>query len=325
MDPSDRTRPRSPMIRIGLRRRRSTQAPAGRPNRMNGRNSAVPSSPTSKALASSSRIAISGNPNSVTWVPSWLIVSAVHSFRNAGWRHRLRGPGRNRRFEIGAAGEPSPPATGFAPFRFRPRLWRPGLLRPPLDGPGDRHERRVDSFGSFGRMLALPIRLEHLLDLLSDADQLVGSDPGVRLLERRGLAPHGLEPMLAGEEVADHPLVVLDPPPRQGAHRGEDLGTVLDLFGDAVAGGERPPPPLPSILGRDLFHEAELGEAPQVVTARGGALLRRLRTLRGGGGPEVLEVDQDGGAGGMRQRPHHFRVRELHVISERHVSKIYFQ
>ena len=34
-------RPRSPTIRIGRRRRRSTQTPAGRLSRMNGRNSIV--------------------------------------------------------------------------------------------------------------------------------------------------------------------------------------------------------------------------------------------------------------------------------------------
>ena len=40
-------RPRSPTIRIGRRRRRSTQTPAGRLSRMNGRNSIVVSRPNS--------------------------------------------------------------------------------------------------------------------------------------------------------------------------------------------------------------------------------------------------------------------------------------
>ena len=52
--PGATARPRSPTMRMGRRRRRSTQAPAGRLNRMNGRNSIVPSSATSKGVASRS-------------------------------------------------------------------------------------------------------------------------------------------------------------------------------------------------------------------------------------------------------------------------------
>src|SRR2546426_10309973 len=153
------------MIRMGRRRRRSTHAPAGRPNRMNGRNSKVPSSPTSNAFAFNSKMAISGSPSSVTWVPSWLIVSAVHSFRKSGWRHKLRGAGRNRGFEPAAAGEPSPLSTGLAPSG------RGAALRSLVEGPRDRHERRVDALGPLRRLLALLVRLPHLLDLRPDPHQ----------------------------------------------------------------------------------------------------------------------------------------------------------
>ena len=46
---SSTARPRSPTMRIGLRRRRSTQTPAGSVKRMNGRNTTMPSAATSNA------------------------------------------------------------------------------------------------------------------------------------------------------------------------------------------------------------------------------------------------------------------------------------
>ena len=83
-------RPRSPMIRIGRRRRRSTQTPAGRLSRMNGRNSIVVSSPNSNALTDRTVAAISGRASCVIAVPNTETVSAVHSFRKSGWWSRLR-------------------------------------------------------------------------------------------------------------------------------------------------------------------------------------------------------------------------------------------
>src|SRR5512133_1819941 len=80
--------PRSPAIRIGRRGRRSTQTPAGSVNRMNGRNSTVPSAATWKADASSTRTAASGNASWETCVPNWLTVSADHSLRKSAWRQR---------------------------------------------------------------------------------------------------------------------------------------------------------------------------------------------------------------------------------------------
>ncbi len=50
MDPIATARPRSATIRIGRRRSRSTQTPAGRLSRMNGRNSMVVSSPNSNGV-----------------------------------------------------------------------------------------------------------------------------------------------------------------------------------------------------------------------------------------------------------------------------------
>src|SRR5439155_20075044 len=87
---------------------------------------------------------------------------------------------------------------------------------------------------------------------------------------------------------------------------------------------EAPPQPHPPVLDGDLLDEAEFGEPSKVVAAGGGAFLSHLGTLRGGGRPLVLEMLEDGRAGGMGQRPHDVWVRELHVMSERHVSKNYF-
>jgi hypothetical protein len=83
-------RPRSPAIRMGRRRRRSTQTPAGSEKRRNGRNSIVPRSATSNGGACSTRIATVGIARRLTWVPNWLIVSADQSFRKSGWRKSPR-------------------------------------------------------------------------------------------------------------------------------------------------------------------------------------------------------------------------------------------
>ena len=81
-------RPKSPTMRIGRRGRRSTQTPAGSVKRMNGRKSTVPRTATSKALASSTRIATSGKARSSICEPNRLIVSADHSFRKSPCRQR---------------------------------------------------------------------------------------------------------------------------------------------------------------------------------------------------------------------------------------------
>ena len=67
-------------MRIGRRRRRSTQTPAGRLNRMNGRNSIVVSRPNSNGVTSSVVAAISGRASWVIALPKTEIVSAVHSY-----------------------------------------------------------------------------------------------------------------------------------------------------------------------------------------------------------------------------------------------------
>src|SRR6059058_813222 len=99
--------------------------------------------------------------------------------------------------------EPSALPTAPAPSP-RGRALSSALRR----GPGDRDERGVDALRSLGRLLALLVRLEHLQDLLADADQLLRRHPRVRLLERGGLSPHGIEAVLPGEVAADHALVV---------------------------------------------------------------------------------------------------------------------
>src|SRR5918996_4457349 len=85
IDASNAARPKSPAIRIGRRGSRSTHTPAGSVKRMKGRNSIVPSAATSKALASSTRMATSGSASCETCVPNWLIVSADQSLRKSRW------------------------------------------------------------------------------------------------------------------------------------------------------------------------------------------------------------------------------------------------
>ncbi len=78
-------------MRIGRRRSRSTQTPAGRLSRMNGRNSIVPSSPNSNGVTCRSVAAMSGIARPLTWLPNWLMVSAVHSRTKSGFRSRPAG------------------------------------------------------------------------------------------------------------------------------------------------------------------------------------------------------------------------------------------
>jgi len=56
-DRNRRARPRSAVINTGRRGRRSTIAPAGRPNSTNGENSTAVSAPTSNVVACSTEIA----------------------------------------------------------------------------------------------------------------------------------------------------------------------------------------------------------------------------------------------------------------------------
>jgi hypothetical protein len=74
IDASSAARIRSVTTRIGLRRSRSTQTPAGSANRRKGRNSIVERSATSNALASSTRIAASGSASAEICEPNWLTV-----------------------------------------------------------------------------------------------------------------------------------------------------------------------------------------------------------------------------------------------------------
>ena len=71
-------------MRIGRRRRRSTHTPAGRLNRMNGRNSIVVSRPNSNGVTFSAVAAISGRASWVIALPKTEIVSAVQSLRKSG-------------------------------------------------------------------------------------------------------------------------------------------------------------------------------------------------------------------------------------------------
>ena len=131
-------RPRSPTMRMGRRRRRSTQAPAGRLNRMNGRNSMVPSRATSKGVAPSRTMATSGIASRLTCVPNWLMVSADPQLQEVAMmpeaaRATCARASRGRRglahgrhpADLSAGAAPPPPAPGG---RVRDRR-RPGRTR----------------------------------------------------------------------------------------------------------------------------------------------------------------------------------------------------
>src|SRR5262249_11653855 len=77
--PSTTARPRSPVISTLRRRIRSTQAPAGSPTSRNAAVSQAASAPTSNGVARSASTATSGSASRLTWVPSWLTVSATKS------------------------------------------------------------------------------------------------------------------------------------------------------------------------------------------------------------------------------------------------------
>ena len=66
-------------------RHRSTQAPAGRPMTRKARNWKVSSRPIWSSLASRTRTASTGSASTVSWVPTWLIVSPIQSWRKSWW------------------------------------------------------------------------------------------------------------------------------------------------------------------------------------------------------------------------------------------------
>jgi hypothetical protein len=78
-------------ISTARRERRSTIAPAGRPNRTNGENSTAVSKPTWNVVASSTVIATSGSAIKLTWLPSWETVSALQRCMKSRWRQSVRG------------------------------------------------------------------------------------------------------------------------------------------------------------------------------------------------------------------------------------------
>ena len=80
---SKSARAASPTIRIGLRRSRSTQTPAGSANRMNGRKPSTPSSENSNGLACSSTAASHGIASAEICEPNSLIDWPVQSFRKS--------------------------------------------------------------------------------------------------------------------------------------------------------------------------------------------------------------------------------------------------
>ena len=89
MDPIAIARPRSATIRIGRRRRRSTQTPAGKLNRMNGRNSIVVSRPNWNGVTLRVVAAMIGRASWVIAEPKTETVSAVQSLRKSGCRSKL--------------------------------------------------------------------------------------------------------------------------------------------------------------------------------------------------------------------------------------------
>src|SRR5258705_7570909 len=100
-------RPRSPTIRIGRRRSRSTQTPAGRLRKMNGKNSIVPRRANSNGVTRRIVAATRGRARRVTCVPKTLTVSAVQSLRKSRCLRRLgRVAVGEDKAHLGVGGEP---------------------------------------------------------------------------------------------------------------------------------------------------------------------------------------------------------------------------
>jgi hypothetical protein len=86
MESSNSARPRSAQMRTGLRRRRSTQAPATRATPRPAISSSDRRAETSIGPALRTRIATNGSARRVTIEPKIEIVAAVQSRTNAGLR-----------------------------------------------------------------------------------------------------------------------------------------------------------------------------------------------------------------------------------------------
>src|SRR5215213_1019380 len=85
---TSRARPRSVAIMIGLRERRSTQAPAASPNRKPGSSWAMRSTPRAAGDASSRRMAVKGRAVPVMSDPKVETVAAPHRLTNLAFRQR---------------------------------------------------------------------------------------------------------------------------------------------------------------------------------------------------------------------------------------------
>src|SRR5215207_5504414 len=76
-------------MRIGRRRMRSTQTPAGNVKAIQGRKRTTPRIPISTAPASRLTMATNGMASIVISSPNWLMVWPDHSFMKSPWRQRL--------------------------------------------------------------------------------------------------------------------------------------------------------------------------------------------------------------------------------------------
>ncbi len=85
---SSRPRTTSVTISTGLRRIRSTQAPANRPMRRNGKLIDAFNAPIWKADALSVSMAVRGIASALTWLPKTLTVVESQNRRQSGSRHR---------------------------------------------------------------------------------------------------------------------------------------------------------------------------------------------------------------------------------------------
>src|SRR5437762_578585 len=84
---SSTARTESPAIRIGRRRRRSTQTPAGSAKRMKGRNPSIPSTENANGDACRPTAASQGIARPETWEPNSLTDWPVQSLRKSALRH----------------------------------------------------------------------------------------------------------------------------------------------------------------------------------------------------------------------------------------------
>jgi len=140
------------------------------------------------------------------------------------------------------------------------------------------------------------------LDGVSELGQFGRRRDDRRLQEGGRLAPSAREVVFVLEVAAY--VVVAQLEERSTCQRGSRLELLVGIGtgGEVNADDAGLPPPLASVVALDLLDEAMLGECPQVVAARRGALPDFVRALGRRRVALELEVAENPQSGGMAER-----------------------